>query len=88
MKLEVIVMLLLMLRYTQLIIASSQCVLQYIVSGRGYTFTRHNNKLTMNINSNIFFDDSPVTSFQAFPKRPIPRRQEPLPPIKNSKEQK
>ena len=61
--------------------------LQYIVTGRGYTFTRHNNKVTMNINSDVFFDDNPVPSDQAFPCRTILRRQAPLPPIKNPKEQ-
>ena len=62
--------------------------IQYTVTGQGYNFTRHNNKLTMNINPDVFFGDSSVPIIKPFPNRGAIRRQASLPPIQNPKEQK
>ena len=45
------------------------------MSGRGYTFTRHNNKLTMDIDTEVFFDDKVKTAnddSRRKPNSPIP----------------
>ena len=48
----------------------SYSTIQYTVTGRGYTFTRHNNKLTMNINTEVFFDDKATTAESGSRKKP------------------
>ncbi|XP_065888585.1 flagellum-associated coiled-coil domain-containing protein 1-like [Dysidea avara] len=53
---------------------------EYIMNGQGYTFTRHNNKFIMNINSDVFFGDKPVPIIKPFPNRGVAiRREEPFP---------
>ena len=50
---------------------------QYIVTGRGYTFTRHNNKLTMNIDTEVFFDDKTTPAESGLKKKPSSPKQPP-----------
>ncbi|XP_065888465.1 uncharacterized protein [Dysidea avara] len=53
---------------------------EYTMNGQGYTFTRHNNKFTMNINSDVFFGDKPIPIIKPFPNRGVAiRREEPFP---------
>ena len=68
MVLKMIAMQPLMLRYKIKVVFIEEviciAIIQYTVTGRGYTFTRHNNKFTMNINTDVFFDDKPVPMCQ------------------------
>ena len=79
-----------MLRYRQYYITCRVLVisLQYNVDGRGYTFTRHNNKFTMNINTDVFFDDKGSPNAQVIPSEAVRRRQAPLPPPQKPQQQR
>ena len=85
-------MLLLMLRYviTCVYKHNIMSIIQYTVTGRGYTFTRHNNKFTMNINSDVFFDDKPAVSTSHDQTAPISmnKREATLSPTQNSQKQR
>ncbi|XP_065887543.1 meiosis-specific nuclear structural protein 1-like [Dysidea avara] len=61
---------------------------EYTVTGRGYTFTRHDNKFTMNINSDVFFDDKPKPTTQAAAAPTgTSKREASLSPTQNSQKQ-
>jgi len=57
------------------------------VNGPGYTFTRHNNKLTMNINSDVFFSDQQVPIIKPFPNRGVAIRRRESSPLTQKPQQ-